>query len=223
MAQSSNPALGRGIWAGSAARELEHGARSLGRRPGRHVQPPGVRAAGALHDARRRGAAHRRHARRGRPHRRRRLDRQPAGPGDHRRAGRLRAGAGHRVQAEHQPGADPDLRGGRGPVPRRDQPDVQRRLRRRDRHPGGGRHGRCVRRDARRLQDRRDPGDAEVHPLAARRADRRRGAVAGQPDRLAVHARRARPAATRPTRRWRSASACCASASPRSRSCSTST
>ena len=34
----------------------------------------------------------------------------------------------------------------------------------------------------------------EVHPLAARRADRRRGAVAGQPDRLAVHAGRPRPA-----------------------------
>ena len=44
----------------------------------------------------------------------------------------------------------------------------------RDRHPGGRRHDRRVRRHAGRLQDRRDPGHAEVHPLAARRAHRRR-------------------------------------------------
>ena len=54
---------------------------------------------------------------------------------------------------------------------------VQRRLRWRHRDPGGGRHRRRLRRDAGRLQDRCHPGDAPVHPVAARRADRRRGAM----------------------------------------------
>ena len=95
-----------------------------------------------------------------------------------------------------QPGDRADLRRARGSVPRRGLV-LRSRIVVSDRWPrddraGDLRHRRCVRRHARRLQDRRHPGDAEVHPIHGRRHVRRRGYRASSTLVLAIFTARRR-------------------------------
>ena len=202
---SHNPAFGRGFAnATNGAAGQQYG--ELGRPPAvRRPDPGPVRRAVAvrahhhpLHDDGRRrpedGPVVPGHRPLGRPH----LGAAAAGPrprpGPARGARRVRAGPGDRLQADRQPGRHAGLRRPLRRRARRDQRGVQQPLPR-HRHAGGDRHVRCLRRHARRLQDRRHPGHPQADPLDRRRDVRRPGPDPGQPRRQPLRRRRrARPA-----------------------------
>ena len=96
------------------------------------------------------------------------------------RADRVRHLDVHHLQAEDQPAADRRLRRRRGHLPRRHHRRVQPVLPG-HRRPGDRRHHGRLRRHARRLQDRRHPGDPAPDQDDHRRHHRRCGADAVQP------------------------------------------